>query len=85
MQPVPAPAAGGRGRLADDSSLGSLLTSLAHCGSLDMIDSEPASLVASTRLSRYAPLREDGYDAIRADLARLMIDLEQEYELVRQR
>lgn len=85
MQPAPVLAAGGRCRLADDSSLAGLLASLAHCTSLKLQGGQPASLVASTRLSRYAPADDGGYDAIRADVARLRDELEQEYELVSQR
>jgi hypothetical protein len=85
MQPTPTLAAGGRCRLADDSSLASLLASLAHCTSLKLVDGQSGSLVASTRLSRFAPASPDGYDAIRADVTRLRDELEQEYELVGQR
>ena len=85
VEPVPVMSAVGRCRLADDSSLAGLLASLAHCTSLKLVDGQSGSLVASTRLSRFAPAGPDGYDAIRADLARLRDELEQEYELVSQR
>jgi hypothetical protein len=85
MQLAPALSAGRRAKAADDSSLASLLTSLAQCASLEMVEVRSGSLVGTTRLSRFATEAPDGYDSIRADVGRLMDDLEQEYELVSQR
>jgi hypothetical protein len=63
----------------DDSSLGALLASLAHCPSLAEADEWPR-LVACTRLCRFTGPNDVAGEAIRADLARLVEDLESEYE-----
>jgi len=66
---------------ADDSSLDSVLASLAHLPSLADED-EPAAvrLVASARLSRFSGIDDFAGATIRADLARLVEDLEAEYD-----
>ena len=71
-------------RLADDSSLASLLASLAHCPTLAS-EGKPTRLVASARFGRYAPEDETAYEAIEADVARLADELDREYELVSSR
>jgi hypothetical protein len=65
--------------LADDSTLEALLASFAHSPSLANADAGPR-LVACTRLCRFAGPDDIGSEAIRADLARLVEDLESEYE-----
>lgn len=80
---LPDPAAGGgRSRIADDATLSGLLASLAHCATLEAGCGQPASFVATTRVSRFAPEDLAPYATIRADLARLTDDLAEEYELV---
>jgi hypothetical protein len=79
MQPASA-SEGGRLRIADDRTLGSLLASLAHCTSLEL----PCGLdtfVASSRVSRFAPEDLAPYATVRADLTRLADLLADEYEL----
>lgn len=82
--------------IADDSSLGLLLQSLAHLPSLSGeshaggdYPSASASLriVASTRWTRAISDDENSapQEAIRADLARLIADLEDEYERLQDR
>lgn len=66
---------------ADDSSLDSLLASLAHCSSLVAAQEGGPLVVVSTRLSRLAGGETAG-DILRADLARLLDDLEEEYALL---
>jgi hypothetical protein len=66
-------------RAADDSSLDSLLESLALLPSLACDEPAPVRLVASARLSRFAMDDLAGV-TIRADLARLVDDLEVEYD-----
>ena len=65
--------------LADDSTLDALLASLAQCPSLADADQWPR-LVACTRLSRFIGPDAVAGENIRADLARLVEDLENEYE-----
>jgi hypothetical protein len=65
--------------LADDSTLDALLTSLAQCPSLADADQRPR-LVACTRLCRFFGSEAVAGEDIRADLARLVEDLESEYE-----
>lgn len=65
--------------LADDSTLDALLTSLAQCPSLADADQWPR-LVACTRLCRFIGSEAVAGEVIRADLARLVEDLESEYE-----
>ncbi|MEX2173450.1 MAG: hypothetical protein WD872_03755 [Pirellulaceae bacterium] len=69
---------------ADDSSLGSLLASLAHCSSLADDELTQVRLVASTRLCRYLP-GDEAHTTVRADLARLVEDLEREVEALADR
>lgn len=82
--------------IADDSSLGLLLQSLAHLTSLSGdgvadgdYDSSPGSfrIVACTRWTRAISSDEitAPQEAIRADLARLIADLEDEYERLQAR
>lgn len=61
---------------ADDSSLGALLASLAHLPTLD--DLAGPMLVASTRWT-CLPDDEAG-ETVRADLARLLDDLQDQYD-----
>ena len=80
---------------ADDSSLGLLLQSLAHLPSLSdetIVGNEysspaPFQIVASTRWSRALSSGNASApeEAIRADLARLIADLEHEYERLQDR
>lgn len=64
---------------ADDSSLGQLLHELAHRERLDDGD-RPIRFVAATRLSRYGVGDDYGHAVVRADLARLLVDLQAEYD-----
>ena len=70
--------------LADDSTLDALLTSLAQCPSLagpSLADADQwPRLVACTRLCRFIGSEAVAGEDIRADLARLVEDLESEYE-----
>jgi hypothetical protein len=66
---------------SDDSSLEALLTSLVrgplapgYCGG------EPARFVASGRLSRFGFGSDEGGDIVRADVSRLVDELEDEYQ-----
>jgi hypothetical protein len=70
-----------RSRLADDSSLASLLSSLAHCPTLDG-DGQVTRLVASVRIGRFLADDEPAGEAIFADVARLADELDRQYELV---
>lgn len=70
-----------RSRLADDSSLASLLVSLAHCPTLNG-DGQVTRLVASIRIGRFLPDDEPAGEAIVADVARLAAELDRQYELV---
>lgn len=66
---------------ADDSSLEALLTSLVQCQTLGESGGDgPLRLIASGRLSRFAFGEAGDNITIRADLARLVEDLESEYE-----
>ncbi len=81
MQPAPA-SEGGRRRVADDRTLGSLLASLAHCASLELPCEQADNFVACSRVSRFAPEDLAPYATVRADLTRLADLLADEYELV---
>jgi hypothetical protein len=70
-----------RPRRADDSSLASLLASLAHCPTLAG-DRDATRLVASARIGRFLPPGEPVCEAVDADVARLADELEREYDLV---
>lgn len=71
---VAAPAAA-----ADDSALGNLLSELAHRERLG--DGErPIRLIAAARLSRCGFRPEQSQAVVRADLVRLIEDLEAEYD-----
>jgi hypothetical protein len=63
----------------DDSTLELLLNSFAHCESLAEDGDQSICLVASTRLSRYGLDTGDAQVAVRADVARLLHDLQCEY------
>ena len=66
---------------ADDSSLEALLTSLVQSAShAEGRGDSPVHLVASGRLSRFSFGEESDSELIRADLARLVEDLEAEYD-----
>jgi len=68
-------------READDSSLEALLASLVQCQTLADGDGDGrVRLIASGRLSRFAFGDISDNDIIRADLARLVEDLESEYD-----
>jgi len=67
-------------READDSSLEALLASLVQCQTLADGDGGSVRLIASGRLSRFAFADTSDNDIIRADLARLVEDLESEYD-----
>ena len=78
---LPRSGAGDAPREADDSSLEALLASLVHCQTLaDGDGSGPARLIASGRLSRFVFGEASDSVTIRADLARLVEDLESEYD-----
>jgi hypothetical protein len=62
-----------------DSTLGLLLHELAHCDRLDD-DDQPIRLIAAARLSRCGLAGEIGQSVVWADLARLVEDLESEYD-----
>lgn len=63
---------------ADDSTLGALLSELAHCERLE--GEEPVRLVASARLSCFGIGPERANVSVRADLVRLLEDLQAEYD-----
>ena len=65
---------------ADDSSLQALLTSLVQGSAVSAAGDAPVRLVASGRFSRFAFGDTGEADLIRADLARLVEDLEAEYD-----
>jgi hypothetical protein len=90
MEPESVLSAADRLERPDDSTLAQLLASLARCASLngsvaELADERPTRLVASARLSRLPPADGDSYHTIRADVARLVDELEDEYTLVMQR
>lgn len=68
---------GSAARAADDSSLGTLLADFAHRESLAE-EQRPIRLIAAGRLSRSSAGPET--QAVRADLVRLIEDLEAEYD-----
>jgi hypothetical protein len=81
MQPRSAEGDAHLTREADDSSLEALLTSLVQCQTLANGEGDgPVRLIASGRLSRFAFADTSDNDIIRADLARLVDDLEAEYD-----
>jgi len=66
---------------ADDSSLEALLASLVQCPTLSEGEGGgPLRLIASGRLSRFAFSDATDTVTIRADLARLVEDLDAEYD-----
>jgi len=68
-------------READDSSLEALLASLVQCPTLaEGEGGGPLRLIASGRLSRFAFGAATDTVTIRADLARLVEDLDAEYD-----
>jgi hypothetical protein len=69
----------GRLREADDSTLGSLLAEFAHRECLADLE-PPRRLIAAGRLSRFGIGPEFSQSVVRADLARLLDDLQAEYD-----
>ena len=63
---------------ADDSTLGLVLAEFAHREAL--YGEQPIRLIAAGRLSRYGLGADPTHVVVRADLARLLIDLEAEYD-----
>ena len=63
---------------ADDSTLGLVLAELAHRETL-YGDEPPIRLIAAGRLSRYGLDPDQTHTVVRADLARLLLELESEY------
>jgi hypothetical protein len=78
FDPLASGAANAR-RGTDDSTLGLLFDELAHCERLDDGD-QPIRLIAAGRLSRCGLAGEMGQAVVWADLARLVDDLEAEYD-----
>jgi hypothetical protein len=70
---------GGRLRSADDSTLGSLLAEFAHRECLADLE-PPRRLIAAGRLSRFGIGPEFSQSVVRADLARLLDDLQAEFD-----
>jgi hypothetical protein len=66
------------GSAADDSTLGTLLAEFAHRDTLD--GEEPIRLIAAGRLSRFGLGPDHAQAVVRADLARLLLDLDAEYD-----
>jgi len=72
-------AVAGPASAADDSALERLLSELAHRERLE--DGErPIRLIAAARLSRYGFGADQSQAVVRADLVRLLADLEAEYD-----
>jgi hypothetical protein len=78
IEPLPYDAAF-TGGAADDSTLGTLLAEFANRDKLDGCD-EPIRLIAAGRLSRLGLGADQAQAVVRADLARLLLDLEAEYD-----
>jgi hypothetical protein len=78
IEPLPFDAAFAGGA-ADDSTLGTLFAEFAHRDTLDGGE-EPIRLIAAGRLSRFGLGADQAQSVVRADLARLLLDLETEYD-----